>query len=352
MESYALLNGSRPESYGQDEESHLTLSGSQIEMVNKLSNADFECNLKNSGCSANLLKPTISLSNLNLPHISKKKLKWGLKPAIKGIPGLLIVLILNLFLSVSIGQAFFPSDWTFPENVPRAMGVQMFLIATAICQFVLTAMSDFPAAHGMMMLENIPFMHTIAYIAIKHQGMGEETFATIFVAFGLCSILVGVIFFILGFFRIGNVLYYIPRYVIIGCIGGIGIFLMRTGIEVSTNHIWLWNIPSILSFFESSIYPLWIASVLFEIGLIILQKLTKSSPIPIPPFYFISIPPIFYVFLLISQWNLNDAHDYGWFFESSPKSDYLLMWKLIKFKNINWMAILEATPTLLGMTLF
>jgi hypothetical protein len=55
----------------------------------------------------------------------------------------------------------------FPEEVPRAIGVQMFLLSTVICQLTMTMMSSFPMAVGQMMVENIPFMHVVcSYVYI------------------------------------------------------------------------------------------------------------------------------------------------------------------------------------------
>ena len=80
---------------------------------------------------------------------------------IQGAPGLLIAVILNLFLSVSFGPALFPPTMQFPAHIPSTIGVQMWLFSTFICQLVMTSQSDFPSAMGMMMVENIPFMHII-----------------------------------------------------------------------------------------------------------------------------------------------------------------------------------------------
>jgi hypothetical protein len=44
------------------------------------------------------------------------------------IPGLLIGVILNLFFSISFGQAFFPTSWIFPASVPRTIGVQVVVV--------------------------------------------------------------------------------------------------------------------------------------------------------------------------------------------------------------------------------
>ncbi len=41
-------------------------------------------------------------------------------------------------------------------------------------------------------------------------------------------------FFLLGFFRLGSLLGFFPRHILVGCIGGVGVFLILTGLNVST----------------------------------------------------------------------------------------------------------------------
>lgn len=64
---------------------------------------------------------------------------------------------------------------------------------------------------GMMMVENIPFMHIIAEITINANGPGRDSFATVFVTFALSTVVVGVCFYLLGTFQIGNAVYFFPR---------------------------------------------------------------------------------------------------------------------------------------------
>jgi hypothetical protein len=67
------------------------------------------------------------------------------------IPGLIIAVTSNLFLSLSFGAAFFPQQWQeqFPTTIsPIGLGVQMFLFSTCICQVIMTIFSDFPCAMG------------------------------------------------------------------------------------------------------------------------------------------------------------------------------------------------------------
>jgi hypothetical protein len=267
-----------------------------------------------------------------------------------GTPGLIIALVLNLFLSMSFGQAFFPTSWQFPVGIPRAIGVQMFLFSTLISQLVMTAMSEFPTAMGMMMVENIPFMHIIAQIAVKQQGPGIETFSTVFVTFALSTIVVGIAFYILGAFKIGNAVYFFPRHVIIGCIGGIGIFIIQTGVEVSCDRSWEWSLSSFAAFAQTSVAVHWLASLAF-VALLRILLAVFNAPL-LPPFYFVAIPPAFYLILLVCGVSQQQAREQNWFFPAAENVDPLLIWELIDIRLVNWKAVSDCIPTIIALSLF
>jgi sulfate permease, SulP family len=181
--------------------------------------------------------------------------------------------------------------------------------------------------------------------------MGEDTFSTVLVAFSLSTICVGIFFYLLGHFELGNAVYFFPRHVIVGCIGGIGVFLFITGIEGSTNRTWTWNLEIISTFFSVEIFPLWFGSFCFEIFLRILAIRIKEPLLA--PFYFVSIPIVFYIILLCGGISVNETHNRGWFFEGSTENtDFLLIWKLIDFKSVNWQSIFKAVPTTMALTVF
>jgi sulfate permease, SulP family len=101
-----------------------------------------------------------------------------------------------------------------------------------------------------------PFFHIMA-TRIAHD-IGEtnqpEIVATTLVAFAFSSVLTGMTchlvfvdwpayssldlagltFFLLGFFRLGSLIGFFPRHILVGCIGGVGVFLVITGLNVST----------------------------------------------------------------------------------------------------------------------
>ena len=98
----------------------------------------------------------------------------------------------------------------------------MFLFSTFIAQVVITLTSSFQNGVGLQMIENVPFCHSLAYICIQKQGYGIEALSTLFFLFALSSLAVGTVFFLLGYFRFGRVIYFFPSHVLAGCIGGIG----------------------------------------------------------------------------------------------------------------------------------
>ena len=46
-------------------------------------------------------------------------------------------------------------------------------------------------------------------------GMGQETFSTVLVAFALSTICVGFFFYILGYYELGNAVYFFPRHIVL-----------------------------------------------------------------------------------------------------------------------------------------
>ena len=109
--------------------------------------------------------------------------------------------------------------------------------------------SEFAGANGSMMIEVVvrilsfllvlhsmlnqaqPFFHILA--AHITNELGEENTAqivsTTIAAFALSSILTGLTFFLLGYLRLGVLIGFFPRHILVGCIGGVGVFLIQTG---------------------------------------------------------------------------------------------------------------------------
>ena len=86
-----------------------------------------------------------------------------------------------------------------------------------------------------MMIEVVPFYHILVkdIVRVVGEDNGAAIVPTTMVAFALSSILTGLLFLLLGVFRLGVLISYFPRHILVGCIGGVGVFLMETGFSVS-----------------------------------------------------------------------------------------------------------------------
>ena len=66
----------------------------------------------------------------------------------------------------------------------------------------------------------------------------SQVLSTVFAFFALSTVVCALIFFLLGFLNAGSLMQFFPRHVLIGCIGGVGLFLVMTSFEVSTGVDW------------------------------------------------------------------------------------------------------------------
>eukprot|EP00551_Chaetoceros_affinis_P009596 CAMPEP_0203676618 /NCGR_PEP_ID=MMETSP0090-20130426/25110_1 /ASSEMBLY_ACC=CAM_ASM_001088 /TAXON_ID=426623 /ORGANISM="Chaetoceros affinis, Strain CCMP159" /LENGTH=1010 /DNA_ID=CAMNT_0050543211 /DNA_START=44 /DNA_END=3076 /DNA_ORIENTATION=- len=270
----------------------------------------------------------------------------------------------------------------FPIHGKNALGIRMFLFSTIVGQIVFTFKSGFRNPIGLQMVENVPFCQALTAIAIEHCGYGIEALSTLFVMFGLSSIIVGAVFFALGKLELGRIIYFFPKNVLMGLIGGIGIFIAKTGIEVTINSVF-----SIEGAFVQH-FNLLSVVIFFELLLRVLEKLNRNKETGKPlftllaPIYFCSITPIFYISLWVIGYKVEDAENNGYFFPrlaedgctSSEKSgncsssssgpfasflestifskDVLDMWTAIDFSVVSWSAISASIPTLVAITIF
>ena len=243
-----------------------------------------------------------------------------LRTIVGQLPAILLIAMFHLMIGIPFGVSYFPVGWRsdlsttamqdeddsslattstttwmihgpFPVAGKEALGIRMFLFSTAVGQVVFTFTSNFHNPIGLQMVENVPFCHALATAVIAKHGYGMQSLATCLVMFGVASVLVGMVFFGLGYWQLGRIVYFFPTHVLVGCIGGIGVFIAKTGMEVTMDAnfglsaiLW-WNHAFVL-----------LPVVLFETGLRLLEYLLKDEHGKpryslLSPIYFCMITP-------------------------------------------------------------
>jgi len=226
-----------------------------------------------------------------------------------------------------------------------------------IAQLVFTFASKFDNGIGLQMVENVPFCLELARIVMSEQTDEIGTTSTLFFLFGFSSVLVGLVFYLLGRLEMGRIVFFFPSHVLIGCIGGIGVFITITAIEVSTNTTFSFSSQGFQDCIVSP-FNLLLPVLAFEIALRLMVHATKGRYSLLSPVFYCFITPVFYFFINAFGVEMDAAEDAGYFFPPIKSTGYALSWSLldmfteIHIWKISWRAVIKATPTMISLTVF
>jgi len=143
----------------------------------------------------------------------------------------------------------------------------------------------------------------------------KAVMATVITSYALSSILTGIIFLFLGLLRLGDLVSFFPRSILLGCIGGVGVFLVLTGMEVSAgldSNIG-WNLNTLQSLMYPTTLVLWTLPLLLSILLMLIRKYL-THPVVMPAFFILIIIIFYVVYSLLPNISLQDLQDNGWVF--------------------------------------
>lgn len=141
--------------------------------------------------------------------------------------------------------------------------------------------------------------------------------ATTILSYSLSSVLTGAVFFLMGRFKLGSLVGFFPRHILIGCIGGVGWFLVATGLEVSArlDGSLDYNLKTLEKLLERDTIFLWLIPLILSINLFLVKHWIKKAEVD--ALYFVSIIGIFYFFVaVIPNLKLPELRSKGWVFEA------------------------------------
>ncbi|KAF9221142.1 hypothetical protein BS17DRAFT_712424 [Gyrodon lividus] len=307
-----------------------------------------------------LTDPAESLHRVLDPNLARK--------AARAVPAVVLGTLLNILDGISYGMIIFPATGVFAKL--GGAGVSMFFVSTVVAQLVYTfGGSNFAGANGSMMIEVVPFFHILASTIARDiigddwsgsgDEMAKEVIATTLVAFALSSLITGLTFFLLGYLRLGVLIGFFPRHILVGCIGGVGIFLILTGLTVST------RLPSdaldpptfeILRYFAVDAHALaqWVPPLILAILLRVITARWKHQLLF--PIYFLIIPIIFYIVVGAAQLDLDALRRDGWLFEAAQNTGGVDKWYAFytyyDWRAVRWTPIWTTLPTQLALLFF
>ncbi|KAJ2180005.1 hypothetical protein GGH18_005447, partial [Coemansia sp. RSA 530] len=269
------------------------------------------------------------------------------------IPAVVLGLIMNLLDGLSYGLIAFPVSIPVFDKFGPA-GFSMYMLSSAIAQFVYSSgASAFRGANGTMLIEAIPFLYAICNKIVSVVGVEQpdRVIATTMAAYATSTIITGLVFFLLGFLRIGVLVDFFPRHILVGCIGGVGYFLMQTGMEVTSQIQLSLSWPVLRELFAPNALGLWGSSL----GLAVLLRVlcTRFTHPLFVPMFFMVVPAMFYITTAALGLSMETLRATGWVFALPDAGEpFYHFYTLFDFGNTDWHAIVKAVPTMLGLAFF
>ncbi|EER39692.1 sulfate transporter [Histoplasma capsulatum H143] len=217
------------------------------------------------------------------PQAWDRRVIWrkGIVYPIALLPAVFLGLLLNILDALSYGMILFPlGEPLFAHLAPD--GISMFYVSTIVAQLVYSCGgSVFKGGVGSEMIEVVPFFHKIAFMILKKVGKQNEkaVLATTILSYAISSVLTGSVFFLMGAFNLGSLIGFFPRHILIGCIGGVGWFLVATGVMVSArlSGNLEYNLETLKRLFQLDTVFLWTLPLIGAIGLLVIKRFNKKA---------------------------------------------------------------------------
>ncbi|CEP60318.1 Vsb1p LALA0_S01e07954g [Lachancea lanzarotensis] len=289
----------------------------------------------------------------NAPTLDK--ITFTLQRMARYVPAVILGLLLNILDALSYGMIIFPiTEPLFAHMGPS--GMSMFYISCIVSQVIYSGgFSAFGNSIGSEMIEITPFYHAMAAsITSGLSDQKDQVLSTTIVCYALSSIMTGLLFFVLGKLRLGKIVGFFPRHILIGCIGGVGYFLVATGFEVTTRSA---KTEGALEFLEAlfkdfATFGKWFLPLAMAALLVIVQHIFENSLV-LPSFYIAAMVLFHFVVALVPNLSLDMLRESGWIFSSAESTEqWYGFYKLYNFRLVKWSLIFKQIPTMLALTFF
>jgi SulP family sulfate permease len=271
------------------------------------------------------------------------------------LPSVFLGVLLNLLDALSYGIILFPlGEEVFSKM--GADGVSMFYVSCITAQLTYSSGSIFAGGVGSEMIEVVPFFHKMTYMIMGSMGTAnpDALRATVITSYAMSSILTGLVFLGLGAAKLGTLVNFFPHSILTGCIGGVGIFLFVTGVEVSARLDGNLELTSevLHKLFQADTVVLWIPPLFMAI-LLLTVKHYYDRPWLVPAYY-IAITAIFYIVVAaVPDLGMETLRRKGWVFDAPEAGlPFYNFYSYYKFSLVDWNAIWMTVPTQFALTFF
>ena len=184
----------------------------------------------------------------------------------------------------------------------------LFSAFTSKFPIILSAPQDIPIA--------ILALMTLTLISGAGQNWsGSELFSFMFVAIGMTSVFVGIFFYILGQFKLGKLVRFIPYPVVGGFLAGTGWLIVKFSFSMMTGQDL--TLESSLTFFNQPLLIKWLPGFVFGVGMLLAGRF--FSHYLLYPAILLGGIIIFYLVMYFLGYSFNNLENLGYLLGPFPK---------------------------------
>lgn len=258
------------------------------------------------------------------------------------VPALVVGLttgVLAVIRAVSVSALIFTG-----ELEPfAALGTNFGLISAIVIGFVLAFTSSYPGTVALAQVEPAAILALIAAVVIATIGAdrgGEAALATMIAAIALASLMFGCTLFLLGAFRLGNLVRFIPYPVVAGFLAGVGWLLVRGSFTTMASRPLGFDNLAFLA--EPASLWRWLPGIGFGFVLWFLHR--RIHHFLVMPLAMVAGVAMFYAAAWISGAMPDDLRIRGFLFETTT-SDALWQSPMTFLLAADWSALWNELPT-------
>ena len=230
------------------------------------------------------------------------------------LPILTVALISGLVVTtyqISFGSLIFSGDL----SPYLSAGIGFCLMGVVLIGGIEALLSGTPGMVAIPTVGSAVIVATMgAQIANELNGSPEKIFPTVTASITVAALLTGSAFLALGWFRLGNLIRYIPYPVIGGFLAGTG-WLVASGALKTMNGVAL-SLANLPKFYTSEGLVRWLPGVIFGVVLLLLVRRFKHYLIT--PLAILGAVLLFYLILWISGVSIEQATQLGLLFKPFP----------------------------------
>ena len=249
--------------------------------------------------------------------------------------------ILAIVLSVSFASLIFSG-----ELAPHVgIGLGMLLISAVLLNVIVAPLSSLPLTVATPQDSVAAILALMTASIMSRLGSSPQTLPTVVAAILATTFLMGVFFFLLGRFRLGRWVRFIPYPVVGGFLAGKGWLLAVGAIGVMTSTTP--NLNQLLSLAQPATLLRWLPGVIYAVIIFIATRRFKHAFLM--PALLLAGIIAFYAVLFANGISVDQARAQGWLIGSLPSGVLWSPFPIGDVSLVNWSVVAEQYASLLAV---